>query len=73
MLKTRGRKILRDILGPVKGRTALVSISIMIGVFGAVALISDQRSVDSPDQSRHRPDEVAMTRLYVTIASAGAK
>ena len=39
MIKTRGRKILHDILSR-KGRTALVSLSIMIGVFGAVTLIS---------------------------------
>ncbi len=39
MIKTRIRKILRDIWAR-KARTALVSSSIMIGVFGVVTLIS---------------------------------
>jgi hypothetical protein len=39
MIKTRGRKILRDIMAR-KGRTIMVALSIMIGVFGAVALMS---------------------------------
>lgn len=39
IIKTRGRKIIRDVLSR-KGRTLLVAVSIMIGVFGAVTLIS---------------------------------
>jgi putative ABC transport system permease protein len=70
MLKTRGRKILRDILSR-KGRTALVSISIMIGVFGAVALISADDLLIRQIKADIKPDEVAMTRVYVTLPSAG--
>ncbi len=69
-MKTRGRKILRDILAR-KGRTALVAISIMIGVFGAVTLISANDLVINQIKEDINPDEVAMTRLYVTVPSAG--
>ncbi len=72
MLKTRGRKILRDILSR-KGRTALVSISILIGVFGAVALISADDLLIRQIKEDIRPDEVAMTRVYVTLPAAGTK
>ena len=70
MLKTRGRKILRDIMAR-KGRTALVSISIMIGVFGAVALISANDLLLTQIRDDIEPDEIAMTRLFVTVPSAG--
>lgn len=70
MFKTRGRKILRDILSR-KGRTALVAISIMIGVFGAVALISTNDLIIRQIKEDIVPDEVAMMRLFVTVPSAG--
>ncbi|MBN1563910.1 MAG: ABC transporter permease [Anaerolineae bacterium] len=70
MFKTRGRKILRDIMAR-KGRTALVSISIMIGVFGAVALISANDLLIKQIRDDIESDEIAMTRLYVTVPSAG--
>jgi putative ABC transport system permease protein len=72
MLKTRGRKILRDILSR-KGRTALVSISILIGVFGAVALISTNDLIIRQIKTDIKPNEVAMMRVYVTLPSAGTK
>ncbi len=71
MIKTRGRKILHDILSR-KGRTALVSISILVGVFGAVALMSTNDLLIRQIKEDIRPDEVAMTRLFVTIPSAEA-
>ena len=70
MFKTRGRKIVRDIMAR-KGRTALVSISIMIGVFGAVALISANDLLLAQIRDDIEPDEIAMTRLFVTVPSAG--
>jgi len=70
MIRTRGRKIIRDIVAR-KGRTALVSISILIGVFGAVALISTNDLLIRQIKEDINPDEVAMTRLYVTVPSAG--
>jgi len=70
IIKTRGRKIMRDILSR-KGRTALVAISIMIGVFGAVTLISANDLLVRQIRQDINPDEVAMTRLYVTVPAAG--
>ena len=70
MIKTRGRKIIRDILSR-KGRTALVAISIMIGVFGAVTLISANDLLVRQIREDVNPDEIAMTRLYVTVPAAG--
>ena len=70
MIKTRGKKIIRDILSR-KGRTALVAISILIGVFGAVTLISANDLLIRQIRADINPDEVAMTRLYVTVPAAG--
>jgi putative ABC transport system permease protein len=69
-MKTRARKILRDVLSR-KGRTALVSLSIMIGVFGAVTLISSNDLLIQQIKDDINPDEVAMTRLFVTVPTAG--
>lgn len=70
MLKTRGRKIIRDVLSR-KGRTLLVALSIMIGVFGAVTLISVNDLIISQLKSDINPDEIAMTRVYLTVPTAG--
>lgn len=72
MFNTRGRKILGDVWSR-KGRTALVSISILIGVFGAVALISTNDLLIRQIKEDIHPAEVAMTRVYVTIPSAGTE
>ena len=61
---------MRDILAR-KGRTALVSISILIGVFGAVTLISTNDLLVGQIEEDINPDEVAMARLYVTVPTAG--
>ena len=70
MLKTRGRKILRDVMAR-RGRTILVAVSIMIGVFGAVTLISANDLVVKQIKSDINPSEIAMTRLFVTVPTAG--
>ncbi|MEB2288586.1 MAG: ABC transporter permease [Anaerolineae bacterium] len=70
MIKTRGKKIIRDVLSR-KGRTALVAISILIGVFGAVTLISANDLLVRQIRADINPDEVAMTRLLVTVPAAG--
>jgi putative ABC transport system permease protein len=72
MIRTRGHKIIRDILSR-KGRTALVALSIMIGVFGAVALISVNDLVIKQIKADINPDEIAMTRLFVTVPTAGTE
>ncbi len=65
-MKTRGRKILRDIWSR-KARTVLVSISIFIGVFGTVTLFTMSDLV--VNQLKHDLDEnaLAMTRAYLGV------
>jgi putative ABC transport system permease protein len=72
MIGSRGRKILHDILSR-KGRTALVSLSIMVGVFGAVTLISGNDLLVNQIKEDINPSEIAMTRLFVTVPSAGTE
>jgi putative ABC transport system permease protein len=72
MIGSRGRKILHDVLSR-KGRTALVALSIMVGVFGAVALISTDDLIVSQIKKDINPSEIAMTRLFVTVPSAGTE
>lgn len=69
-MKTRGRKILGDVWSR-KGRTLLVALSILIGVFGAVTLISANDLVVRQIREDINADEIAMTRLFVTVPSAG--
>jgi ABC-type antimicrobial peptide transport system permease subunit len=71
MLKTRGRKIIRDVMAR-KGRTALVALSILIGVFGAVTLISANDLVVSQLEEDIKADEIAMLQLSVTVPQADA-
>ncbi|MBN1681858.1 MAG: FtsX-like permease family protein [Anaerolineae bacterium] len=70
MIKTRSRKILKDVLSR-KGRTALVATAILIGVFGAVSLISVNDLLVKQIEDDITSDEIAMVRLYVTVPSAG--
>jgi putative ABC transport system permease protein len=72
MIKTRGRKILRDIMAR-KGRTIMVALSIMIGVFGAVALMSTNDLILTQIEEDINPDEIAMARLFVTVPTAGTE
>jgi putative ABC transport system permease protein len=72
MIKTRGRKIIRDVLSR-KGRTILVALSIMIGVFGAVTLISVNDLLIKQIRADINPKEIAMTRLFVTVPEAGTQ
>lgn len=72
MIKTRGRKIIQDVLSR-KGRTVLVALSIMIGVFGAVTLISVDDLIIKQIKQDIRSDEIAMTRLFVTVPTAGTE
>ncbi|NLX11056.1 MAG: ABC transporter permease [Chloroflexi bacterium] len=63
---------MRDVLSR-KGRTALVALSILIGVFGAVSLMSVNDLLVKQIKSDINPDEIAMTRLYVSVPSAEAE
>lgn len=64
MFRTRTRKIWGDVLSR-KGRTALVTIAIMIGVFGAATLVSLNDLLISQLQEDLDPDFVAHTHIYV--------
>ncbi len=68
MFRSRGRKIVRDIWSR-KGRTAMVSIAIFIGVLGVVTLLSAGDLLIR--QLRHdlQKDKLAMNRLFVSVPS----
>jgi hypothetical protein len=64
MVKTRGRKIIRDILSR-KGRTAMVAIAIMIGTFGVTTLVGMNDLVVSQLNEDLQEDHIAMTHAYM--------
>ena len=65
-MKTRGRKILRDIWSR-KARTILVSISIFIGVFGTVTLFTMNDLVVRQLKRDLDENALAMTRTYLGV------
>ncbi len=69
MSKTHMRKILRDILSR-KGRTALVVLSIMIGVFGVTTLVGMGDLLISQLNEDLDENEIAMTHVYI-VSSGG--
>ncbi len=69
MSKTHMRKILRDILSR-KGRTALVVLSIMIGVFGVTTLVGMGDLLISQLNEDLDEKEIAMTHVYI-VSSGG--
>lgn len=72
MIRTRGRKILRDILAR-KGRTALVATAILIGVFGVVTLVSVNDLITTQLHKDIKAQDLPMTRLYVTVPNASVQ
>jgi len=66
MIRTRTRKILRDVLAR-RGRTALVSLAIFIGVTGTIALFSMSSIIIGQLQKDIREDQLAMGRVYVKV------
>lgn len=64
MFKTRVRKIFRDVLAR-KGRTALVSIAIFIGVMGTIALCSMSTIITTQLNEDIKKDELAMLDAYL--------
>ncbi len=62
MIRTRTRKILRDIWAR-KGRTALVSIAIFIGVAGTIALFSMSDILVTQLRSDVKESELAMVQI----------
>ncbi len=68
MIKTRTRKILADVISR-RGRTILVSLSIIIGVFGVTALIGMGDLLVRQMEEDLDENAIAMTHLYVISAS----
>jgi putative ABC transport system permease protein len=66
MIKTRGRKILRDIWAR-KGRTFLVSMAIFIGVTGTIALFSMSDIIVSQLREDIKEEELSMLDVFVTV------
>lgn len=67
MLKTRSKKILRDIRAR-KGRSVLAVLSIMIGVFGVAATMSLTNLLKNQIDEDIQPDHISHTHVY-TISS----
>ncbi len=68
MFRSRGRKVFRDILAR-KGRTAMASLAIFIGVLGVVVLVSSGDLVVSQLRNDIKPDEMAMQQVWVSVPS----
>jgi ABC-type antimicrobial peptide transport system permease subunit len=65
MIKTRIRKILRDVWAR-KGRTLLVSAAIFIGVAGTIALFSMSDIIVSQLEEDIKEEELAMAQMAIT-------
>ncbi len=68
MIRTRSRKILRDVMSR-KFRTVMVSASIFVGVLGVIALFTVNDLLISTLEEDLNPDELAMITVSVTVAS----
>jgi len=64
MLRTRNLKIFRDITAR-KRRTALVTLSVFVGVLGVVAMTTMGQLVSNQLEKDLVPEEMAMMRLFV--------
>lgn len=71
IIRTRVRKIFRDVLAR-KGRTALVSTAIFIGVIGTIALFSMSDILITQLETDIKQDELAMLQVSVS-AEEGAQ
>ncbi len=64
MLKTRARKIFRDIISR-KGRTLLVVMSILIGVFGVTVMFSMADLIIGQLRADLKPEQISHNHIYV--------
>ncbi len=65
MYNSRARKVLRDVWAR-KGRTAMASIAIFVGVLGVVVLVSVGDLMVSQLKKDLVEDEMAMQQNFVT-------
>ncbi len=68
MIRTRGRKILRDVFSR-KTRTVLVSASIFVGVLGVIALLTVRDLVTRQLEEDVQEDRLTMIDVYVSLKS----
>ncbi|MBZ0308909.1 MAG: ABC transporter permease, partial [Anaerolineae bacterium] len=68
MLRTRGRKIIQDVLSR-KGRTLLVSAAIFVGVAGTIALFTMRESLISQQEKDIQEERLAMAKVVVNAVS----
>jgi putative ABC transport system permease protein len=68
MIKTRMRKILRDVIAR-KGRTFLVSLAIFIGVAGTITLFSMGDILVKQLEEDIQEDKLAMLQIFTTTAT----
>lgn len=66
MLRTRTRKIVRDITSR-KTRTLLVASSVFVGVLGVVVLVTLGQLITRQLEKDLRASEIAMLRLYLEV------
>ncbi len=66
MIKTRGRKVIRDVVAR-KGRTALVSLAIFIGVTGVIALCTMTFVLTNQLNEDLQQDEMVMLETFLGI------
>ncbi|MBN1680191.1 MAG: ABC transporter permease [Anaerolineae bacterium] len=64
MARTRSKKIYRDIMAR-KGRTLLVFLSVLIGVFGVTTMVSITDLINRQLKQDLKPEEIAHTHVYV--------
>ncbi len=68
MIKTRMRKILRDVIAR-KGRTFLVSLAIFIGVAGTITLFSMSDIIVKQLEEDIQEDKLSMLLIFTTTAT----
>ncbi|MBI5960271.1 MAG: FtsX-like permease family protein [Chloroflexi bacterium] len=68
MIRTRGRKILRDVITR-KFRTLMVSTSIFVGVLGVIALFTTNDLLIRQLESDIKPENLAMIDVWVSLSS----
>lgn len=68
MVQTRTRKIYHDILSR-KGRTALVVLSIMVGVFGVTVMLTMSNIIADQLQSDLKSSQISHNHVYLAVSS----
>ncbi len=68
MAQTRTRKITRDILSR-KGRTMLVVLSILIGVFGVTVMLTMSNIIAEQLRNDLKPEQISHNHVYLAVST----